>query len=310
MAVARAAGCDAGGVSIVPVLPGVSVVHGRWPALDPLTDDHISTTVVLGQGRAVTVLDPGPTVAQGRLLARALRCAQSGRVVRLINSHAHAEQTLANAAFDAPVAATVATREAMQGRCPSCLASMRVDLGAAALRGTRIRLPTQPLRDGQWLQTGQRAWQVLEMRQAHTESDLVLWSPQDRLVLAGPLLDGVRLVLAQGSVQGWLDALERMAALQPHGLIGQHLVVQGEAVPRVLQAQRRALCQLVQQTWQGLEQGWTESELLLHAPAGPGGEAEQRLHRFNLLRAWREMEERWINQQPMPAACSAPDVVR
>lgn len=306
----QAGTCAASGVSVLPVLPGVSVVHGRWRAVDPLTPDHIATTVVLGQGPELTVLDPGPTVAQGRGLARALRCDRTQRVVRLVNSHAHAEQTLANAAFTAPVAATAATRAAMQGRCPSCLASMRVDLGPAALRGTRIRWPTEELRDGEWLQAGGRDWQVVEMPLAHTESDLVLWNANERIALAGPLVDGVRLVLAQGSVQGWLDALERLASMRAQWLIGQHLVVQGDAVPEALAAQRQALCHLVHQAWQGLEKGWTESEVLQQAADGAGREVDRRLQRFNLLRVWREMESRWIAQQPMPSACSTPDVGR
>ena len=306
----QAGSCGASGVSVLPVLPGVSVVHGLWHALDPLVPDHIVTTVVLGQGSELTVLDPGPSLVQGRRLARALQCNRAQRVVRLVNSHAHAEQTLANAAFAAPVAATAATRAAMQQRCPSCLASMRVDLGSAALRGTRIRLPNQQLRDGEWLWAGGRAWQVIEMQQAHTESDLVLWHAQERIALAGPLVDGARLVLAQGSVQGWLDALEHLEAMQPQWLIGQHLVVQGEAVTRALTAQRRALCLLVQQAWQGLEKGWTESEVMQQATDLTGSEAERRLQRFNLLRAWREMEGRWMAQQAMPSVCSIPDIGR
>jgi glyoxylase-like metal-dependent hydrolase (beta-lactamase superfamily II) len=307
----QATSCGDGAKALLSVLPGLSVVHGRWPALDPLTPDHVVTTVLLVQGREVTVLDPGPSQAQGLWLQRSLRCGPGQRVVRLINSHAHAEQTLANAAFAAPVAATALTAAAMRGRCPDCLASMRADLGAAALRGTRIRLPTQVLHDGQTMQMGGRAWQVLEMRHAHTESDLVLWNADEQIALAGPLVDGARLVLAQGSLQGWLDALDRLSTLKPRWLIGQHIVAQGDEVPTALAHQRQAICQWVRRAWQGLEQGWTEAEALQHWLASAervGTEADQRLQRFNLLRAWREMEERWLSLQTMPQACSTPDV--
>ena len=293
----------------VPVLPGIDVLHGQWPALDAQTPDHMATTVVLSQGRQAVVLDPGPTRAHGMALRQWLQCRRGQRVVRLLNSHAHAENVLANSAFGVPVAATARTQSAMRQRCPDCLASLHHDLGAQALMGTRIVLPGQRLQDGSTLWAAGRHWQVLDMRDAHTESDLVLWSPTGRVVLAGPLVDGARLVLAQGTVVGWLRALQRIEALQPQWLIGQHRVAGPDQVQGALRGQRQALCALVQQAWRGLEQGWTEADALQQSGLS-ADTAAALLQRFNLLRAWREMEALWIDQQPMPAVCSAPDVGR
>ena len=77
-------------------------------------------------------------------------------------------------------------------------------------------------------------------------------------------------------------------------------------------AQREALCQLTRLSWQGLEQGWSETEAL-NRMAVQGTPDAQRQQRFNLLRAWREMEALWLVQAPFPLACeavSAPDVGR
>lgn len=294
---------------LVAVLPGIEVIHGRWPALDTLTPDHMATTVVLSHGPKAVVIDPGATHASGTVLRQWLRCQRRQRVVQVINSHAHAENVLANSAFFAAVAATADTQSAMRQRCPDCLAALHRDLGDAALRGTRIVLPQQRLQNGHRLHASGRSWQVLDMRHAHTESDLVLWSAPERIVLAGPLVDGERLVLAQGSVLGWLQALHRIEALQPRWLIGQHRVAGPGQVQTALQAQRQALCALVHQAWQGLERGWNEAEALQHLPLQGDG-ALQRQQHFNLLRAWREMEALWMDRQPMPGACSGPDIGR
>lgn len=293
----------------VSVLPGIEAIHGRWPALQTLTPDHIATTVVLSHGPQAVLVDPGPTQASGAALRAWLQCQRGQRVVRVINSHAHAENVLANSAFSAPVAATAVTQKSMRQRCPDCLAALHRDLGDAALRGTRIVPPQQRLRHGQHLQAAGRRWQVLDMRDAHTESDLVLWSAPERIVLAGPLVDGERLVLAQGSVQGWLQALQGIEALQPQWLIGQHRVAGPGQVQAALDAQRQALCALVRQAWQGLEQGWSETDALQQFT--PRGDASaQQQQRFNLLRAWREMEGVWMDRRPMPGACSTPDIGR
>lgn len=292
---------------VVQLLPGIDVIDGRWPAQDGQTPDHIATTVVLSQGQRAVLLDPGPTHASGTALRQWLQCQRGQRVVQVLNSHAHAENVLANSAFAAPVAATATTQASMRRRCPDCLAALHRDLGDAAMTGTRIVIPQQRLHNGQRLQAAGRRWQVLDMRHAHTESDLVLWSAPERIVLAGPLVDGARLVLAQGSVQGWLQALQRIEALQPQWLIGQHRVAGPRQVQATLQQQRQALCTLVRQAWQGLEQGWSEADALQQFT--PQGDASaQQQQRFNLLRAWREMEAVWMDRQPMPAACSSPDV--
>ncbi len=321
-------------LNLQTVLPGVAVVHGHWPAIKGAPaatawPDHLATTVVLGLGREVTVIDPGPTQRVGLALKNTLWCKQRARVAGLINSHAHAEQVLADSAFRVPVKALAGTAQAMQKRCPQCLASLRQDLGARALQGTRIVLPHQTLQDGQTLQMGGRLWQVHEMTQAHTESDLVLWSPgradaegghpSEGVVLVGGLVDGRWPVLAQGSVLGWVQALDRLQAMQPQWLIGQHVVAGPPQVFALLQRQRSYLCGLLSHAWQKLEEGQSEAEAVqgLAVPAQwPSPSAKQaqtwrQQHLFNQLRAWREAEQMWLTHQAWPAQCgSAPDILR
>lgn len=313
LGLAQAQDCPDSAMDLHEPLPGVQVRHGQWPAMTPEGHDHHASTVVLWSGRRASVFDPGPTAHEGLALQRALACRGVHQIERVFNSHAHAEQVLANVAYRAPVAATARTQASMRQRCPDCLAALRHDLGQAATRGTRIVLPKQVLHEGQFLQAGGRHWQVLDLRAAHTESDLALWSKGDGVLIAGGLIDGQRLVLAQGSVVGWLAALDRLQALQPQWLIGQHRIAHGPAqVQAAFAAQREALCQLTRLSWQGLEQGWSETEAL-NRMAVQGTPDAQRQQRFNLLRAWREMEALWLVQAPFPLACeavSAPDVGR
>lgn len=322
------------GLVLQTVLPGVAVVHGQWPtrmATDRAVvhPDRIATTVVLGQGRDRAVVDPGPTLRVGQALQNSLLCRHGARVTAIVNTHAHAEQVLANSAFAVPVMALAATAQAMRQRCPQCLAALREDLGAQALQGTRIVLPRQLLSEGQSLSMGGRQWQVHAMRQAHTENDLVLWSPEvasrsadhprGGLVLVGGLVDGRWPVLAQGSVLGWLQALDRLQAMQPDWLIGQQVVAGPQQVQTVLQRQRDYLCGVLGHAWRRLEQGQSEGEgvqdleLPVHWPAPEAGalQAWQQQHLFNQHRAWREAEQLWLERQAWPASCgSAPDVGR
>jgi len=321
-------------LTLQQVLPDVAVVHGRWPTvlhtgIAAMRAEPVVTTVVLGQGPERTVVDPGPSHQAGVALRDSLTCQHGARVAAVINTHAHAEQVLGNSALAAPVMALAGTAQAMQARCPQCLASLTHEMGGIAMQGTRIVLPERLLHEGQWLHTGGRSWWVQEMRQAHTENDLVLWSPSSGtpakvqakggLVVVGGLVDGRWPVLAQGSVLGWLQALDRLQAMQPDWLIGQHLVAGPVQVQPVLQRQRGYLCGILAHAWRRLEQGQSEAEGVqgLVPPATwptpePGQvQAWQQQHVFNQRRAWREAEQLWLERQAWPNACgSAPDVRR
>jgi len=302
------------------VLPGIAVAHGLWASTGSGRAPHAVTTVVLVQDQQVTVVDPGPSRQAGEALKQSIRCRLQSQVAGLINTHAHAEQVLANSAFRVPVWATLGTAASMQARCPDCLAAMTEDLGSAALKGTHIVLPDRVLQEGQSLVMAGRQWEVRVMRQAHTESDLVLWAAAEGIALVGGLVDGDRLpVLAQGRVLGWLHALDEIQTWQPQWLIGQHLV-SGPGHARVsLQRQRSYLCDLVRTAWQGMNAGLSEAEALQSlklSPVWSAGEmsqqeARRQQHQFNQLRAWREIEPLWMARQPWPAQCgSAPDIGR
>lgn len=296
--------CGSPDAPLEAVMPGVAVRHGGWPTENPEGRPHWASSVVLWRGRHAVVLDPGPSHCSGRQLQDALDRLAGGpvQVDLVINTHAHAEQVLANSAWPAPVAALAGTQAAMRQRCRDCLAAITQDLGEAAMAGSRIVLPERLLEPGAWLELAGRRWQVLHMSMAHTESDLVLWSPAEGVLLAGGLLDGRHLVLAQGRITGWLQALAHLEALRPRWLIGQHLVAGPGEVAHALQRQRQALCALVRLSWEGLE-GWqTEAQVLAQLPP-TSDETERRLQAFNLQRAWREMEGLWLGHEAMPAAC-------
>lgn len=316
------------------VVAGVTVVHGRWPTTENADPDLVGaepvvSTVVLGQGRERTVVDPGPHQHAGLALRKVLACQHFAQVTGLINTHAHAEQVLANAAFAAPVMALRGTANAMRQRCADCLASLTQTLGVQAMQGSKIVLPGVILQEGQWLEAGGRQWQVRDMQQAHTENDLVLWSPSvisvDRLsmqggiVIAGGLVDGRWPVLAQGSILGWLRALDQLSLMQPDWLIGQHLVVGHEHVQQVLGRQHDYLCNILRFAWVHLEQGKSEQEVMPDlilpkqwpVPLWQQRQAWQRQHMFNQRRAWREAEQLWLDQRPWTSHCgSAPNIGR
>ncbi len=317
--------CLPAAAACVDDVPWQAVVPGVW-AWSPERDaeisvdnaGHVLPTTVLVHERQALLIDPGPSLVHGQRVRRSLACRFGAQVHWIVNTHAHAENVLANAAFVDRVArgrtqilANAATREGMARRCPDCLASLTAKAGAVAMAGTRIVLPTRTLREGAVLRLGPHRLQVLRTEQGHTAGDLVLWDAGQRLLWVGGLVYGQRLPeLAQGSLDGWLAALDRLAALRPAVVLGNTVsVAEAGALPPALLATQAYLSDLRQAVLAAMDAGHQAHEsggLLLPRYQGWAGYAERQ--GFNAQRAWRELEPVWMgaNDPPAPPAASPP----
>lgn len=304
--------------SLEPV-PWRAVVPGIWVWLPPDRGDvsasnagHVMPTSVLISGREALVIDPGPSHVHGERLRRSLACRFGARVRTIVNTHAHSENVLANSAFAdeveagrTEIVASGPTREGMAQRCPDCLASLTLRLGEAAMAGTRIVLPTRTLSVGDELRLGRWRLRVARVEHGHTEGDLVLWHAGHRIAWAGGLVyDGRVPELAQGQLDGWLAALDRLEVLRPQHLISTvwSRAPSREAPPPALAATRAYLGALRQQTLRAMDKGAQPQETdKVDLPAFHDWSGYQARHGFNVLRAWRELEPVWM-EQPAPSA--------
>lgn len=235
----------------------------------------------------------------------------------VVNTHAHAENVLANSAF-APVqsreqlriAASASTLQSMQQRCPQCLQSLIRRVGVEAMAGTRIVWPDTRLKPGDVLRVGARELRVLDVVTAHTDGDLLLWDAKHRLLWAGGLVYGQRLPeLAQGRLDAWLAALERLVALRPRVVVGNTVSVatDPDALPPALATTRAYLADLRRAVLAAMDAGQGAHEsarLSLPGYADWVGYAERQA--FNAQRAWRELEPVWMDRMalPVPAVVS------
>ena len=300
-----------------PVAPGIWV----WPAAEngevsPANAGHVlPTSVVVSRGEAL-VIDPGPSHRHGLRVRASLACRFKARVRWVVNTHAHAENVMANSAFadlletgQLEILASAATRRAMQQRCPDCLASLTTRAGAKAMAGTHIVLPSRTLAVGERLRVGLLSLRVQAIEPGHTEGDLVLWNARHRVLWAGGLVyDGRVPELAQGSLDGWLAALPRLLALRPQQVIGTvwSRAPAAEAPPPALGATERYLKGLRARVLLAMDQGHQPQETAwgdLPAYRDWAGYSER--HGFNLQRAWRELEPVWM-EQGAPSALPLP----
>ena len=308
------------------VAPGVWVwLPERLAEISPANQGRILPISAVIDGEQALVIDPGPSHRQGWRVRQSLACQFGAQVRWVVNTHAHAESVLGNSAFAdlqargvLDIAASAGTREAMKKRCEQCLRSLTKLVGAKAMAKSRIVLPNRVLGAGDTLRIGRFELQVMLADNAHTESDLFLWASRQRVLWAGGLLyDGRIPELAQGSLNGWLQTLPRLAALRPAVVVGASLSVAPDdaTLPSVFEATTGYLQGLRGGVLQAMDASLDGSDVRpIALPGHAGWVGYRERHGFNVQRAWRELEPEWMDAaagRASPAsASSVPDVGR
>jgi len=162
---------------------------------------------------------------------------------------------------------------------------------------TEIVYPEPALRDGDWLHTGKTAWQVHVCTAAHSASDTVLYAPQRGVLCTGGLAYLQRIPdLQDGSLAGWRQALHALVQLPAN-------IVVGTAIGTPAQMLRPTLAyldMLDSTVTRAIEGGGDAARALAYVP----GDAYRDWrnfhprHALNVGRAWRELEDRWMQSAP------------
>lgn len=264
---------------------------------------EVVPTLVHVTGNGVLVVDPGPHLRWGHRLIAAIRHVTAEPIRWVVNTHAHPEHVLANAAFAQlhprpAFLASADTASLMRQRCKACLARLSRTLGEPIMRDTQLVYPEPALRDGDWLHTGKTAWQVQIHTAAHSASDTVLVAPQRRVLCVGGLAYRQRVPdLQEGSLIGWQEALRALERLPAD-------IVVGTAIGTPAQMLRPTLAYLDMldaSITHAIEAGADAPHALDYVPglAYRDWRNFHPRHALNVGRAWRELEDRWMQNAPM-----------
>lgn len=213
----------------------------------------LSNAGVLVSGDAVAVVDTVATERRARALRAAIAAVTPAEPRTLINTHHHGDHHFGNSAFapDATVVAHELTRAEMARRG----LAMRYVWPDADWGDIELRLPTVTFRDRMTLHVGELTAELLFVGPAHTNGDIVVWLPEQRVLFAGDLLlPGCTPFFLMGSLTGSLRAIERLRALEPRTIVGGHGPVAG---PEVLDETERYLLWVRDAAREGLRAGRT-----------------------------------------------------
>jgi quinoprotein relay system zinc metallohydrolase 2 len=284
---------ESGAFAVDEVAPGVYVHRGAQLPLDAPGHDDIANIGFIVGSRCVAIIDTGGSVRVGRALRAAVRQRTSLPVCYVINTHVHVDHVLGNLAFkdDHPsFVGHAALAQAMVRSRPYFVKEYAQDLDAPA--GPEQVIGPDRLVDAELtLDLGNRPLTLHAWPTAHTDCDLTLIDQKTSTLWTGDLLFIERLPALDGSLTGWIEVIDRLAAspmqraIPGHGPMTTHWA-------DALAHERSYLESLLE----GVRRELAEGKSMQDAIVRVGGEQKSQwllwdeVHPRNVARAYEELE--------------------
>ena len=243
-------------LSVQQVAPGIYVHHGVHEEATPENMGAIANIGFIVGSTAVAVVDTGGSFREGEALIAAIHQVTRLPIRYVINTHFHPDHVLGNAAFSDLKPIFVAHANLPRGlaaRSADYLAMEKANLGSA-FDGTQIVLPQHLVATTERLDLGGRTLLLQAYPPAHTDADLTVLDEKTATLFAGDLLFLERVPSVDGSILGWLKAIDQLAAVKAVRAIPGHGPVSAPW-PQALADEKRYLSLLVKETREQLEAG-------------------------------------------------------
>lgn len=254
-------------VAVTSVAENVYVLHGVIGMPDKNNKGFMSNSSFIISDAGVVIVDTGGSQKYGEYLVTKIREVTDKPVVAIINTHMHGDHWLGNAALRKafPDARIYAHEKAISrlkgGEGQQWLDSFAQAIGKAVV-GTEVVLPDIALQDGQSVELAGRVYNIHHTGQAHTDNDIMIQSPTDKILFAGDVLV-YGAVVSGGrpedfSAKGQLKAIDHALSLPIDIYIPGHGPTGGRDIP---EATKRFLSTLYDSVKRYYDEGLQDFEM-------------------------------------------------
>jgi quinoprotein relay system zinc metallohydrolase 2 len=210
--------------SLNEIAPGVYAHEGKTSLMTRENLGDIANLGAIVGDESVAVIDTGGSVIEGRAFLAALREKTQKPIRYVINTHAHPDHTFGNGTFVETGGIFVGHKNlprALAARGPHYLSAFRAQMGDV-LDGVTIVAPTVTVDETMTLDLGHREIVLQAWRTAHSECDLTILDPKSGVLFAGDLLFLQHVPVVDGSLLGFLDVADRLAAIKATQVVAGH----------------------------------------------------------------------------------------
>lgn len=202
----------------------LQVLLGPVQHANPLNQGYmINSTVIVGDN-GVILIDSGGTAEVGRHIAAAVRRITDKPVTHVVNTHHHGDHYLGNVAFDgATFISSEMCRRMVVETGEEWMRIMQQAVGRP-LAGTRPLPASVTYAEGRTEELVQGVRLVFWVpRGSHTAGDLMVYLPDDKVLIAGDVLvNRVVPTLQDGFLKNWIGTLDELLALDAVHFVPGH----------------------------------------------------------------------------------------
>ncbi|WP_245983931.1 MBL fold metallo-hydrolase [Lentzea flaviverrucosa] len=278
---------------LVEVAPGVHAYiqpDGSWMINN--------TGVVVGSDDTLLLVDTTSTEARNRALLASVASVSAAAPSYVINTHHHGDHTFGN--WLVPPSTVIIGHEACREEVLAAGLIAAQVLTGPDYGHIEVRPPSLTYSTTLTLHLGTRVVELHHPGPAHTRGDTVAWLPAERVLFTGDLVfAGGQPFLAEGSIHGYLSALEFLRAFNADVIVPGHgPLLRGPEIARVLDDLVAYTTYLSDLAKSGHAAGKTPMEVVLEA-----GESRfsswQESERLvgNLHRAYHELDGKPLSER-------------
>jgi glyoxylase-like metal-dependent hydrolase (beta-lactamase superfamily II) len=279
-----------------------------------------SNTAIIESDDGVVIVDTHSKPSAARVVIERLRGLTPKPVRYVINTHFHWDHWHGNEAYpaaypDAEIVTNEITREAMVKKglkriqdhvrqVPAEIARLKADLAAAPPAGRakleadlrlaesylgevqalRPALPTIAFERTMTLYRRDREIQLLYLGRAHTEGDVFVYLPKEKVVITGDAVIGWTPFMGDGYPEDWVATVDRLAQLDFAHLVMGHGHVAGRDWLRTF---RGYIHDMVEAVRQEVAAGATLDEVKQRVPPKLAPTYEKPFSAYSDYRPWR-----------------------